>query len=636
MLFMPSVANGAVDLDKSCLMGKAVEWLVMRGPGEKAWLRPVAGVGAIVLVLVVTSCSSAKHAATEEGVDGAKVSSVALYPLAGTPDASQGSEISFRGIDPAKLARISVVGSKTGRHAGRLAPHSDGMGASFVPRKRFAPGEAVRVRANVPLVGARKGAVTFRIAGLPGALEPQKVFPDGTNPTVQGTNDYLSRPDLHPPRIKVRVSRPGASSGYVFLAPKSGPGQDGPMILDQRGLTVWFHPLQPGFKTYDFRAATYRGKPVLTWWQGKGSGEYGGGTGVIADSSYRVIGTVKGGNGYPTDIHEFRVTPQGTALIIAYRAVPWDIRALGGPRGRAILDSIALEIDIKTGHVLFEWHSLGHIPLKDSYAHYRVADRPVDYTHLDSVALDDDGNLLISARNTWSVYKVDRRTGRILWRLGGKRSSFKLPSYAKFVGPHDFERAPDGRYTLFDNANFYPPPHWMSRALVFAVNEHARTAQLVQALRQPQGRGTTTQGSVQVLPDGHYVVGWGGGIPDLSEFSAERKLLFDARVLASAESYRVYRFPWSGHPRRPPDVRMRRESGRTVAFVSWNGATDVTDWQVMAGSSRDTLAVVAHAQRRGFETAIPLPRPARFVAVRAISDSGTVLATSKTVGSGKG
>jgi Arylsulfotransferase (ASST) len=635
MLFTTSVANGAFDLHKSCLMERPYQWLVMRRPGERAWLRPVA-VGAILLVFVVASCSSAKHAATEQGVDGAKVSSVAVYPLAGTPDASRGSEISFRGIEPAKLTRVAVVGSKSGRHAGRLAPHSDGMGASFVPVKRFAPGETVRVRANVPLVGARKGVVTFRIARLPGRLEPQKVFPDGTNPTVKGTNHYLSRPDLRPPRIKVKTSRHGASTDYIFLAPKSGPGQDGPLILDHRGLTVWFHPQQPGFKTYDFRAATYEGKPVVTWWQGKGSGEYGGGTGVIADSSYRVIATVKGGNGYPTDIHEFRVTPQGTALIIAYRAVPWDVRPLGGPRGKPILDSIALEIDIKTGHVLFEWHSLGHIPLKDSYAHYRRPTRPVDYTHLDSVALDDDGNFLISARNTWAVYKVDRRTGRILWRLGGKRSSFKLPKYAQFVGPHDFERAPDGRYTLFDNANINPPPHWMSRGLVFAIHEHAHTARLVKVLRQPQGRGTTTQGSVQVLPDGHYVVGWGGGIPDVSEFSAEGKLLFDARVMASAESYRVYRFPWSAHPRRPPDVRVRRKAGRTVAYVSWNGATDVTDWQVLAGSSRDSLAAAARAKKRGFETPISLPGPARFVAVKALSDSGTVLATSKTVGSGKG
>ena len=604
----------------------------MRRPGERAWIRPARGVAAAsVLVLGLTSCASAKHTA-DGGVDGEKVTSVAVYPLAGTPDASSRSEISFRGIEPAQLSTIVVVGSKSGRHAGTLAPHSDGMGASFVPAKRFKPGETVRVRANVPLVGARKGVVRFRIARPPVTAGEENSFPDGSKPGIEGTNHFLSRPDLHPPQAKVGVSRPSASSDYIFLAPKSGPSQAGPLILDAKGRTIWFHPLQPGFKAYDFRAATYQDEPVVTWWQGKAAGEYGGGIGIIADSSYRVIATVKGGNGYPADIHEFRLTPRGTALVLAYRAVKWNLRELGGPRKHALVDSIAMEIDIKTRRVLFEWHSLGHIPLRDSYARFNPKTRgPVDYTHLNSVALDDDGNFLISARNTWAVYKVDRRTGRILWQLGGKRSTFKLPKFARFIAQHDFERTPDGKYSVFDNGNVIPPPKWVSRGLVFAINERARAARLVQVFSQPQGRGSTTQGSIQTLPDGHYVIGWGGGISDFSEFSPSRKLLFDAHLMVKAASYRVYRFAWSGQPRRGPDVVVKKRRGRSVAFVSWNGATDVTEWEVLAGSSPDSLAAVARARKRGFETAVQLPAPAKFVRVEALSDAGAVLGQSKTV-----
>jgi len=318
--------------------------------------------------------------------------------------------------------------------------------------------------------------------------------------------------------------------------------------------------------------------------------------------------------------------------VLAYHAVRWDLRPLRGPRDRALLDSIAMEIDIETGRVLFEWHSLGHIPLRDSYARFNPKTRgPVDYTHLNSVALDEDGNFLISARNTWAVYKVDRRTGRIMWQLGGKRSTFKLPKYARFVGQHDFERTPDGKYTLFDNGNVIPPPKWASRGLVFAIDAGSRSARLVQVLRQPQGRGSTTQGSVQTLPDGHYVIGWGGGISDFSEFSPDRRLLFDAHLMVRASSYRVYRGSWKGQPKHRPDLKVLTKKGRTVAFVSWNGATDVGEWQVLAGNSQDSVTVVAHAKRRGFETAIPLPARARFVSARAVSDSGTVLAGSKTV-----
>jgi len=506
------------------------------------------------------------------------------------------------------------------------------MGASFVPRKRFAPGETVRVRADVPLIGERNGAVRFRIARRPGSAGRENSFPDGSKPGIAGTNHYISRPDLHPPMAKVAVSRPSASSDYIFLAPKSGPSQAGPLILDSQGRTVWFHPLQRGYKAYDFRAQTYQGEPVVTWWQGRPAGEYGGGKGIIADSGYHVVASVRGGNGYPVDIHEFRLTPKGTALVVAYHSTKWDLRTLHGPRDRAIVDSIAMEIDVKTGRVLFEWHSLGHIPLRDSYSRFNPKTRgPVDYTHLNSVALDQDGNFLISARNTWATYKVDRRTGKILWQLGGKRSTFKLPKYARFVGQHDFEQTPDGKYTLFDNGNVIPPPRWVSRGLVFAIEPASRSARLVQVFRQPQGRGSTTQGSVQTLPDGHYLIGWGGGISDFSEFSPDRRLLFDAHLMVQAASYRVYRSPWRGQPKRRPDIKVLRKKGRMVAFVSWNGATDVSEWQVLAGNRQDSLQLVARAKRRGFETAIPLPSKPRFVAAEAVSDSGTVLAGSKTV-----
>jgi hypothetical protein len=583
-----------------------------------------------MVALASVACSSASG--TAEG-GGSRGDPVAVYPLAGTPDASPGSEISFRGIEPDQLGGIVVVGSKSGRHKGKLEAHSDGMGASFVPSKAFAAGETVRVRANVPLVGARKGAVRFTIATPPpGFIRPPNSFPEGTKLRVPGTETYLSRPDLHPPGVKVTVKGPSASDQYIFLGPKGGAGQNGPMILDSDGHVVWFHPLRRGFKSYDVRAATYKGKPVVTWWQGGTSGDYGGGTDVIMDSSYRVVATVRGGNGYPADIHEFRLTPQGTALITAYEPVRWNIRSLVGPGERALLDSIALEIDVATGHVLFEWHSLGHIPLKDSHITYNAeTESPVDYAHVNSVALDDDGNFLISARNTFGVYKVDRRTGRIHWQLGGERSMFKLPKYAHFVGQHDFTRAPDGTYTLFDNGNILAPPKWMSRALAFSIDERARKARLIHAFRQPQGRGTTTQGGVQELPTGHYMVGWGGGIRDFSEFAPDGRLVFDAHFVPTLHSYRAYRFDWHGRPAQPPAIKVLTRNGRTVAYVSWNGATDVARWQVLAGNAPDSLAVVAQARRRGFETAIRLPARAKFFAAKAVYDAGKVLAASKTV-----
>ena len=150
---------------------------------------------------------------------------VAVYPLSGTPDASSSSEISFRGIDPDKLADVTVVGSKSGRHAGKLQAHSDGMGASFVPAKPFRTRRAVHVGANVRLVGQRGGSVSFRVAVPPHGIRPPKSFPDGAKPVVRGSNHFISRPDLHPPAVKVTVRSSSASADDVFLAPKGGPGK---------------------------------------------------------------------------------------------------------------------------------------------------------------------------------------------------------------------------------------------------------------------------------------------------------------------------------------------------------------------------------------------------------------------------
>ncbi len=584
-----------------------------------------------LVVALGASCASSMQKDGGEA-NAAGVEPVAVYPLAGTPDASRESEISFRGIDRRRLTGIRVVGSKSGRHDGRLKPHSDGLGASFLPLKPFQWGEEVRVRANVPLVGARKGAVSFRIARPPvPPLKPPRTFPYGSNPRTRGALSYRSQPDLHPPAVKVKTSSSGVSPGYLFMAPKSWPGQSGPLIFDEQGRIVWFHPLPPGFKTYDFRTATYLGKPVLTWWQGQKPQGFSDGIGVIANSSYRVIATVKGGNGYSTNIHEFRVTPQGTALILGYSTVDWDLRAVGGRDNRRVFDSIAMEIDVKTGRVLFEWHALGHIPLTDSYTRPPAGGQRYDYAHLNSVALDDDGNFLVSARNTSTVYKIDRRSGRIIWRLGGKRSSFELPKYARFVGQHDFTRAADGTFTLFDNANLRTPVKWTSRGLVFSIDEKARTATLLRAFRQPQRRGTTSQGGIQPLPDGNFVVGWGGGIPEVSEFTPAGDLVYDARLVANVQSYRSYRFPWTGRPKRPPDIAAVSSKGKTTVYASWNGATEVRTWKVLGGKSPKDLRVIASTPRNGFETAIQLPRSTTYVAVSALSDSGAVLGRSKTI-----
>jgi hypothetical protein len=456
------------------------------------------------------------------------------------------------------------------------------------------------------------------------------------SPTRSGTlplQSFESRPDLYPPAIRVTTRRPERSRAPIFVAPKVGPGQAGPMIVDDSGQLIWFMDLPGRELAFDFHPQTYRGKPVLTWWQGRVVSGHGVGVGIIADSSYRVIAQVQAGNGYSADLHELVLTRRGTALITIYNPVRRDLTSIGGPANGTVVDSILQEVDVRTGRVLFEWHSLGHVGFGESpWKVPRKPDDQYDYFHINSIQEQPDGNLLISARNTDAVYLIDRHTGRVLWRLGGRRSDFDLGPGAGFSGQHDALRLRDGTIAIFDNG-FPPLPDRESRVIVLRLDARAHAARLVRSYEHPAAPRSHSQGSEEVLPNGNLFVGWGGGGPYFSEFTRAGRLVYDARFEPrTTTSYRAYRQPWSGHPSVPPRLAAHATgSGETTAYASWNGATDVVAWRVLAGSAPGALSPVASADRDGFETIVPFDVAARYVAVEALGSSGAVLGTSAPV-----
>jgi hypothetical protein len=225
-------------------------------------------------------------------------------------------------------------------------------------------------------------------------------------PAGQAWN-FRSRPDLHPPVIEVIKQARDTAPGFVFIAPKNGPGeagpgQDGCVILDNDGQPVWLRLLHnEGMDVMAFRAQKYKGETVLTWWEGLHTG-YGQGEYVILDSSYRELARFGAGNGYEGDHHEFLITPQDTALITIYNKVPRDLTSEGDPVDDGnMLDGIAQEVDIEIGEVLFEWHSLEHVSLDESYT------KLYDYFHINSIDGIDEDHLLISFRFPWSRQPID-------------------------------------------------------------------------------------------------------------------------------------------------------------------------------------------------------------------------------------
>jgi hypothetical protein len=429
---------------------------------------------------------------------------------------------------------------------------------------------------------------------------------------------YQSRPDLRPPPVEILKQARITAPGYIFIAPKKDVDQAGPLILDNRGHVVWFRPLDTHAVT-DFRVQHYFGRPVLTWWHGKpdeGDGESGY---SIYDDRYRLVAHVEPGHGLLGDIHEFKLTRRNTALMTFIRQVL--------VKGRRVLEGGFQELDLRTHRVLFEWHSIEHVRLVESY--YRLPRNPdglYDYFHINSIEVEPSGNFLVSARNTHTVYEISRRTGQILWRLGGRRSNFALGPDARFAWQHDARRLPDGNLSLFDNSAG-PRVRMQSRGLILRLNLARRLATVVRNFVHRPPLVSVDQGNLQRLANGDFLAGWGHQ-PRFTEFGPRGTILFDGRFgRGRVDSYRAYRFRWVGRPHRPPDVAV---AGRTL-YVSWNGATEVRKWRLLAGADKKSLRPVLTVPKDGFETAIPLRSGGNWVAAQALDSRDRSLARSPAV-----
>lgn len=456
------------------------------------------------------------------------------------------------------------------------------------------------------------------VAAAP-ALAVLAVMPAEGRAAYGPTQHFRSEPTLHPPVVTV-TSDPDRRSGDIFAGVLFG-HQGGPMILGAKGQLVWF---LPGHETANFALQHYGGQPVLTWWQNLGSATED----VIMDSSYRTVAVVHGGDGLQPDAHEFQITPQGTALLSAVKIDHADLTSVGGPRNGWVLDDVVQEIDIRTGRLVWEWHSVGHVPLSASYAPAPHTSFPLyDYFHLNSIQQLANGNLLISARDTWGVYEVSRRTGRIIWTLGGKYSSFHMARGTGFEWQHD-ARLHGHTLSVFDDADT-PQEEFQSSAKLLRLDTTGRMVSLIRRFTHFPPVLTPEMGSVQTLPDGNIFVGWGSD-PQFSEYTPSGRQIFNGSAPPGVTFYRVFRFPWVGRPRTRPAMALSPAAdGRMRVYASWNGATLVTGWRVLGGSSPHGLKPLGPpVARRGFETAIEVQSQPRYFAVQALGRGGRVLSTS--------
>jgi hypothetical protein len=614
---------------------------------HRGWFRRILGRRpALVVVALGASASAIGPGWAARASDRAVQPSLHVIPFPGTPDASPTSEIIFLSLRPSDLLSVTVRGSRSGRHAGLVSALPGPIGTSFTPTRPFTPGEQVAITAALsssqagtdsgdPGASRLRFSFTVGVSGDAGAQADPRgsgraaVRHSARRPSELPVERFHSRPDLRPPAM---LAGPDPDrSGDIFLTDQIGsyragePLHGGPMILDSRGRLIWFRPLRHQIAT-NLEVQRYLGRPVLTWWQGKLA--FDSGRDVIMSDAYRPVATVRGAEGYRLDLHEFQLTPQGDALVDAYQPVQASLASVGGLRHGYVMDCIIQEIDIRTGRLLWEWHALGHVPLTDSFLAAPQGTAPYDFFHLNSIQQLPGDRLLVSARSTWAVYEIDQRTGRIIWRLGGRRPSFTMGPGTRFEWQHD-ARMNGHTLSLFDDASNGPEAQESeSSAKVLRIDTRRMTVTSAGRYTHSPPLLSVGAGSTQVLPDGNVFVGWGSQ-PEFSEYSPSGRQIFDASFPLGMASFRAYRFPWIGQPIRPPALAVVRSRRGITAYASWNGATQVAGWRVLGGPRVDHLAVIGHRRRTGFETAVRLRHASRYAQVEALNPQGRVLGRSR-------
>jgi Arylsulfotransferase (ASST) len=526
---------------------------------------------------------------------------------------------------------MATTEKPSGGQAGPNSPGDDGPRGGGVSRRQ--------------LLGAGGGLAALAAAGVVGyelhpgskstpAPQPKPKPQPTTQPQTTLSKPFVTRPDLSPPAVKITPLESGSqvesTPRFIALAPdnviqNSTGYQQGMMLVDRQGRLVWFEPATQG-KPFDLKQQTYKGKPVLTWWEGGLIADFGSGKAQIADSSFDTIKTVSAGNGLTMDLHEFTITPSDSALATAYHITRADLRPLKGAAHGKIATCHAQVIDIATGKATFDWNSLEHVTIEESYQNApRKATNLYDYFHMNSLQMLSDGSILISARNTWTVYKVNGKTGQIIWRMGGKKSDFQVQPQAQWAWQHHATMWSPTQMTLFDNSSTKGP---LSRGLLLDVDESAMTVSLGQEFKNPTGFYSGTLGSVQLMPNGNVFIGWGTQ-PYFSEHSSNGTLLTMGQLPPGTRSYRAFLVDIVGSPADKPAMIVKDyAAGGSVVFVSWNGATELASWRIDAGAHPKALKPVGSSPWTGFETSIVVDSKGPSFQAVALDSNGNELGRS--------
>ncbi|KAF4552371.1 Hypothetical protein D9617_10g073520 [Elsinoe fawcettii] len=479
-----------------------------------------------------------------------------------------------------------------------------------------------------------------------------------------------------PPQPGVSPSRQIMITPFGWRLPRSNP-----IMLDSTDLSVvWYGP-RIAQDTLGAAVQECNNTKFITFWSGYGADGWKKGTHYLLDEHYNIKHNVTAqGKFSQADAHELYITPQCTAIFTLYRNRPRNV-TLNNYTTQYVLDSSFQEVDIATNKLLFQWNATDHVDIEDTYWNATILNEGrtqnwgFDWFHINSIQKDHRGNYLVSSRHMHALYYISGATGNIIWQLGGKRNMFRdlsLGFATDFSWQHHARWASSDltSISLFDNraTGFHRDPRQpYSRGAIISIDTYNRTASLLHEYISPHQARPYREGSMQLLPDSplgtNALVGW-GMYPSWTEFSPNGTVLWDVALSPRGlnrwgpDNYRFQKMNFTASPLTSPKLapgprkryvfnqvtsafhipikdRSGAELGNDTAYFSWNGATEVKGWVVLASNvTNKELGVEdfwAETGREGFETSVFVGRATRGVMVLALGEGGKVLGRSRVV-----